>query len=168
MDQSHRNYCAEQFDLHSGRLLRFIRRLGGGPNSEDLLQELFFRFIRQTQTSDLKGRELPWLYRVARNLVIDTHRKSNREFPLSNAEAATRTSEEGPLFREEILAQMFQTAREMGERYATLLHLLAETRLSQTEVAGVLGISTRSVRRMTEQLHSTVSLKLKDWKEFIE
>jgi RNA polymerase sigma factor (sigma-70 family) len=166
--QNHREYCSEQFNLHSGRLLRFLRRLGGGANSEDLLQELFVRFIRQTEISDLRGRELPWLYRVARNLVIDTLRKSNRELPLGNTEVTAQTSEDAGIFRAQILAKMFEVADRMGERYSLLLHLLAETKLSQSEMAAILGISTRSIRRMTEQLNGTLSDKLKDWREFID
>lgn len=115
--------------------------------------------------SDLRGRELPWLYRTARNLAIDTHRRSVRLVPLAvEPEARESEIQSTP---PELVKRMFATASGMGERYEILLHLILETSVSQTEMAGVLGVSERTVRRMAEHLKSALQTKIKDWKDFL-
>jgi RNA polymerase sigma-70 factor (ECF subfamily) len=63
------------YDEHGGPLLGYVLRLTGGdrPQAEDVVQETLLRAWRHPEA--LAGRPVrPWLFTVARNLVVDAHR----------------------------------------------------------------------------------------------
>ena len=63
------------YDEHGGPLLGYVLRLTGGDRqqAEDVLQETLLRAWRHPEA--LTGRPVrPWLFTVARNLVVDAHR----------------------------------------------------------------------------------------------
>ncbi len=51
--------------------------------AEDLTQETFLRFIERPQHDNI-GKELQYLYTIARNLCIDEYRKKHATEPLDN------------------------------------------------------------------------------------
>jgi RNA polymerase sigma-70 factor (ECF subfamily) len=60
---------------HGGPLLGYVLRLTGGDrqHAEDIVQETLLRAWRHPEA--LTGRPVrPWLFTVARNLVVDAHR----------------------------------------------------------------------------------------------
>lgn len=74
----------EQYD----RIYRYCCfRLHNTQTAEDITQETFLRFFNKELSLD-GDRELPYLYRVARNLCIDEYRKGSRETPLESEESA--------------------------------------------------------------------------------
>ena len=78
--------------------MRYLRRLGGGANSEDILQEVFIRFIREVQHDRIqKGSELRWLYRASRNLAIDYYRKDRKNTPWTDDRIAATGEGEGKI-----------------------------------------------------------------------
>jgi RNA polymerase sigma-70 factor (ECF subfamily) len=63
------------YDEHGGPLLGYVLRLTGGDRlqAEDVVQETLLRAWRHPEA--LAGRPVrPWLFTVARNLVVDLHR----------------------------------------------------------------------------------------------
>lgn len=67
----------------SAPLRRFLRARTRTPeDAEDLLQEVFLRIHRQLpslrDTSKLQG----WIYRIARNAIVDRHRRTQETAPL--------------------------------------------------------------------------------------
>jgi len=63
------------YDEHGGPLLGYVLRLTGGDRAqaEDVVQETLLRAWRHPEA--LAGRPVrPWLFTVARNLVVDAHR----------------------------------------------------------------------------------------------
>lgn len=67
----------------SAQLRKFLRaRTRSAADAEDLLQEVFMRIHKQLpslrDTSKLQG----WVYRIARNALIDRHRKRRETTPL--------------------------------------------------------------------------------------
>ena len=73
----------KSFDLllnrHSKGVYRFIYRMvGGNPVvAEDLLQEVFIKVVEHKMNFDRNKRFTSWLYRMARNHVIDFIRKES-------------------------------------------------------------------------------------------
>jgi RNA polymerase sigma-70 factor, ECF subfamily len=64
---------------HAEPMLAYVRRLLGddGRKAEDIVQEALLRAWRHS--AELTAEDArPWLFRVARNLVIDNHRASLR------------------------------------------------------------------------------------------
>ena len=66
---------------HKSRVYNFIySKVLDGDLSEDIFQDTFIKVIRTLRkgTYNEEGKFLPWLMRIAHNLVIDHFRKSNR------------------------------------------------------------------------------------------
>lgn len=66
---------------HKSRVYNFIySKVLDGDLSEDIFQDTFIKVIRTLKkgTYNEEGKFLPWLMRIAHNLIIDYFRKSNR------------------------------------------------------------------------------------------
>jgi RNA polymerase sigma-70 factor, ECF subfamily len=78
----------ELYAEHGGPLLGYVQRLTGGDRqaAEDIVQETLLRAWRHPEA--LAGRPVrPWLFTVARNLVVDTYR-ARRARPPETGDAA--------------------------------------------------------------------------------
>ncbi|MBO5062255.1 MAG: RNA polymerase sigma factor [Prevotella sp.] len=66
---------AEAFTIHSKRLFYFILgRVRTADDAKDILQEIFLRLIVNSRENDI-SQVSAWLYRTARNHIIDRKRK---------------------------------------------------------------------------------------------
>ena len=73
-----RNNPAEVFEKYRRQLGAFIaRRISSPDEVDDILQEVFLRFV-QTDAIDPVAQVAAWLFRAARNRIID-HRRKHRE-----------------------------------------------------------------------------------------
>src|SRR6185369_7689265 len=71
----------------SGRLGSFIRQRVPDPgDAEDILQDVFFELVEAWRLPEPIEQVGAWLFRVARNRIVDRFRKK-REEPLSGASA---------------------------------------------------------------------------------
>ncbi|RKP53435.1 sigma-70 family RNA polymerase sigma factor [Pararobbsia silviterrae] len=69
-----------------GRLRDFIRRrVGDAGDAEDILQDVFQEFVQAYRLPEPIEQVSAWLFRVARNRIIDRFRK-RREQPLADIE----------------------------------------------------------------------------------
>ena len=83
---------AETVMRERGRLGNFIRRRVADPaDAEDILQDVFYAFVEAYRLPEPIEQVGAWLYRVARNRIIDRFRKK-RSDPLS--EISSETDEE--------------------------------------------------------------------------
>lgn len=77
---------SETIKNERGRLGNFIRRRVPDPDeAEDILQEVFFEYVEAYRLPEPIEQIGAWLYRVARNRIIDRFRKK-REKPLQQAQ----------------------------------------------------------------------------------
>jgi len=75
-------------DAHGEALLCFVRRLtrGDGQFAEDVVQETLLRLWNRPQILEQRAESVrPWLFTVARNLVIDDRRSARYTRELSTA-----------------------------------------------------------------------------------
>ena len=73
---------AETFTSFSQRLLNFIRsRVSRVEDAEDILQDVFYQFSRVNNIINPIENISAWLYRAARNRIID-HRRKKKDEPL--------------------------------------------------------------------------------------
>jgi len=71
---------SEAISRDEPRLRSFIRRRVADPSdAEDILQEVFFELIEAYRMMKPVEQVTAWLYRVARNRIIDLFRKRSRE-----------------------------------------------------------------------------------------
>lgn len=93
---------AELIGQERGRLWRFIRRrVPNEADAEDILQDVFYEFIEAYRLMKPIGQAGAWLFRVARNRIIDRFRKKKAE-TFSSVQAANHESGE-PQSLEELL-----------------------------------------------------------------
>jgi RNA polymerase sigma-70 factor, ECF subfamily len=73
---------------HGDRIRRYLARLVGVSEAEDLAQDVFEKAQRAIGTFRGDSRILTWLYRVATNVAIDQLRSAGRRGDLEGANAA--------------------------------------------------------------------------------
>lgn len=89
---------------YGGRLFGFIRqKVASKEDAEDILQEVWFQLSRSVNIEEIEQMS-GWLFKVARNKIIDRHRKKKPD-ALSDYE---NEDEDGVPFVKEILLTDFQ------------------------------------------------------------
>lgn len=135
--------------------------LGSSAAADDVAQEAFVRLWRSDVAPDADARTtLAWLYRTSTRLAIDVLRERRRGHD-PEVDAATVVlpcggAEDVTAARSAIVALVDRVPED--ELEAVLLARVDG--LSQPEVAAILGISERTVRRRIEQFDArTADLK---------
>jgi RNA polymerase sigma-70 factor (ECF subfamily) len=85
------------FVLYQDRLRRYLGRASGETElAKDLTQEVFLRVSRVAIPAASENQLAGWLFRIARNVVLDHHRQRNRrpEEALETVDRATAPSQE--------------------------------------------------------------------------
>ena len=114
-EQNHR--IAETIEREQTRLRNFIRkRVLDESEAEDILQEVFYELVQAYRLMKPVEQVGAWLYRVARNRIIDRFRKRRPEAARSNA-----VEEEGELFPWEDLLPSPDTGPEAAYAREVLL-----------------------------------------------
>jgi len=94
---SDRNKKGTSIKEYGKKLFAFIRgRVRTEEDAEDILQDVWYQLYNSSEAIDQVG---AWLYRVARNKIIDRYRKKSPEL----LEDQSYADEEGQLHLEEIL-----------------------------------------------------------------
>jgi RNA polymerase sigma-70 factor (ECF subfamily) len=146
---------ANAFELLYHRYVRSVfglalRRLGDRMRAEDAVQETFAAVWRSARTyRPERGPGAPWLYAVARNAIVDRARSRN-DPPGETPE--TPTSEPGPEERAEAAYVSWRVHRAVSglpPNEREVLELAYYSGLSQSEVAGFLGIPLGTVKTRT-------------------
>ena len=159
----------------SGRLKNFIRqRVPDQGEAEDILQDVFFEFMETYRLPDPIEQVGAWLYRVARNRIIDRFRKKKEE-PLTQVEGDEDTEEhwlenvlpssnsgaEAAYVRKVLLEEIHTALDELPEeqRSVFLAHELEGLSFKElAEVSGV-GVNTLIARKRYAVLHLRTRLQ---------
>jgi len=157
------------FDRHFGTVYRFCARRVGPDLAEDLAGETFRRAFESRESYDLtQPNALPWLFRIALNVVRDAIRSraaEDRAYALLRALAGPRSlSEEDPAVRSAearadlaLLAQLL-VAERREDVDALFLHVWEG--LSYLEVAASLGVPVGTVRSRLSRLRRRLEVAL--------
>jgi RNA polymerase sigma factor (sigma-70 family) len=88
---------AETIEREQGRLRNFIRkRVLDDSDAEDILQEVFYELVQAYRLMKPVEQVGAWLFRVARNRIIDRFRKRMPEAVLSGAPTGREDEENFP------------------------------------------------------------------------
>lgn len=122
-------------------LRRFIRRqVADDHTADDLLQETFLRVHRSLAGLTDGDRLAAWVYRIARNVVHDHHRRGKgAEAPLADDPPSAEDGTDDPLCRAG--GWLGELIRQLPEGYAEAVRLAEIDGLTQQEVADRLGLS---------------------------
>ncbi len=139
---------------HGDRIRRYLARLVGPSDAEDLAQDVFEKAQRAIGKFRGDSRVLTWLYRVATNAAIDRLRSAERRSDLEGGdaagdpadapgapEAADEHSLDGELDRTRMRECILQVVEQLPASQSAAI-LLGELRgFSDRELADALGIS---------------------------
>ena len=127
----------------SSDLRRFIRRrVPDDHAADDLLQETFVRVHRNIGTLQEADRLAAWVYRIARNVVHDHHRKAtNAAVALADADPVDDADDRRARPAAGACDWLDEMIRSLPDGYREAVQLAEIEGLSQQEVADRLGLS---------------------------
>jgi RNA polymerase sigma-70 factor (ECF subfamily) len=134
------------WSLLSDDLRRFLRRRVADEHvADDLLQETFLRVHRGVNALEDADRLAPWVYQIARNVVVDHYRKGAFSVASLVDEVACGDDEES-IIRSRAEQWMDELIRQLPEKYQAPVRLSEIEGISQQEVATRLGLSLSAAK----------------------
>ncbi len=142
------------------RVFRYLTRLVGEGEAEDLVQEVFVKIHRALPEFRGDSQLSTWIYRIATNAAIDRARtpsfkEAAREQSLDAAEAVDSpdawTGEPAPSLDQQVLSkQRFECfaafVRRLPAKYRAVLVLSELEELPDKDIAKILGLSVNAVK----------------------
>ena len=137
---------------HNQRLSSFIySKVFDKEITEDIFQDTFIKVIRTLKLGKYneEGKFLPWVMRIAHNLVIDHYRKSNRmpryesspEFNIFGILQDDKLNAENQLIKAQIESDISSLIAELPEEQQTVLQMRMYRDMSFKEIAENTGVS---------------------------
>lgn len=131
---------------HQLQIFNFIySKINDRDLSEDLFQDTFIKVIRTLKngTYNEEGKFLPWVMRIAHNLVIDYYRKSSRIPVLDNKDgfdifqfiSDTSPNAENTLVQEQVFKDIQKLVQELPEDQKEVLVMRLYRDMSFKEIA---------------------------------
>jgi len=134
-----------RFLVHRAALQGYLRRLTGQKElAEDLTQEVFLRITRGVDRLEGLGRDRAYLFRIARNLYMDDHRRRARH-PEDGGDTAALPSPSGGGFAY-LRVSLDQAISQLPEPEREAFLLREVGGLGYAEICGVTGGTADSVR----------------------
>lgn len=137
---------------HQQRLYSFIySKVQNRDTTEDIFQDTFIKVIRTLKKGNYneEGKFLPWVMRIAHNLVIDFFRKSNRMPTFNNTEdfdifsvlSDGSLNAENKIIKEQILSDVKELVEELPEEQKEVLKMRIYNDMSFNEISENTGVS---------------------------
>ena len=131
---------------HKLQIFNFINsKINDRDTSEDIFQDTFIKVIRTLKNGlyNEEGKFLPWIMRIAHNLVIDHFRKSNRiptienkeEFDIFQFVSDTAPNAENILIEDQILKDIQNLIQELPDDQKEVLIMRLYRDMSFKEIA---------------------------------
>lgn len=173
------------YDAFQPKILRYLIRLVGEHEAEDLTQEVFVKVSQALENFRGESKLSTWLYRIATNAAIDRLRSPLSQKRLSDdsieqdeTELDDRnawTGEKKPLVEQQIVRKEMNDCikdfiEKLPENYRTVLVLGELEGLSNKDVAEILGVTLDTVKirlhRARERLKKELAANCdSDWIE---
>ena len=146
----------------SGRLRSFIRRrVADDATADDLTQETLIKVYRSRAAVPDTQRLEAWIYRIARNTVIDHYRRRRPAAELPAALAA-EPADDLPEFRGAVIASMRHFLATMPEIYREPVRLAELEGLPLAKIALRLGLSLSAVKARVRRGRAMLKKRLQD------
>ena len=137
---------------HQQRLFSFIySKVQDKDVTEDIFQDTFIKVIRTLKKGKYneEGKFLPWVMRIAHNLVIDHFRKSNRmpsfkntdEFDIFSVLGDGNLNAEKKIIQEQIYSDVRELVKELPEEQKEVLVMRMYKDMSFKEISENTGVS---------------------------
>jgi RNA polymerase sigma-70 factor (ECF subfamily) len=137
---------------HNARLTGFIySKVGDRELTEDIFQDTFMKVIRTLKRGAYseEGKFLPWVMRIAHNLIIDHFRKNNRmpmfegadSFNIFSLMGDERLNAEKQLIKDQIDSDLARMIKELPEDQQEVLQMRIYKDMSFKEISDNTGVS---------------------------
>ncbi len=136
-------------EFHEALRAFFKKRVRDPEVAEDLLQEAFLRIHQNIETVDPEANLQAWMYRIARNLVIDHYRarKTTEEFSDMPAPEPDEPNEAARVFGGCVRSMIAH----LGPRYRDAINLVVVDGMTQNQAAKKLGISVSGAKSRVQR-----------------
>jgi RNA polymerase sigma factor (sigma-70 family) len=165
---------AETVSRERGRLGNFIRRrVADASEAEDILQDVFYEFVAAYRLPEPIEQVGAWLFRVARNRIIDRFRKKKEE-PLSEVsgeadeeswlDEVLPSADAGPeaaYARSVLLEELYAALAELPEeqRAVFIAHELEGRSFKELAAESGVGVNTLLARKRYAVMHLRARLQ---------
>ena len=154
---------------------RYALRVTGSPDeADDVAQEVCLRYLNSGKTyqaDQLRN----YLYRTARNYMIDQHRRRTLHAKLTSDENSESSLAYRSLFvppaspdqsvqTSELQAIVRQTVNRLSPQKQEILHLRYDEQMKAKDIAEVVGLSYGNVRRILSETIASLSKELEAYK----
>ena len=133
------------YDRTAGALWGYLSRISGDRQvADDLLQESYYRLLKCAVAFESEAHRRNYLYRIATNLVRDSHRAAKPLFAegVEMAEVAGPETHASPEARQDVRRALGR----LKPRERALLWLAYAQGSSHKEIADTLGLKTPSIK----------------------
>jgi RNA polymerase sigma-70 factor (ECF subfamily) len=184
MDTEHLEF-REIYDTFQPRILRYLTRMLGSQEAEDLTQEVFVKVNQALESYRGEAQLSTWIYRIATNAALDRQRSASfrqaiqEAFPqsctdtteLESADQDVWTGQKPPsvelqIVREEMDECIANFIKELPESYRTVLVLSELEGLRNNEIADILGVTLGTVKIRLHRAKEKLKEKLSTGCEF--
>jgi RNA polymerase sigma-70 factor (ECF subfamily) len=159
---------ARLYEEYFPRIYRYIvLRVQSQTEAEDLAGQVFLKALESSPSFKWRGAPISaWLFRIARNQVIDYRRtdKSKRTLPLNEFLVSDTIDPERAAERDSDIRQLIQAVGQLTQAQRDVIELRFAGGLSTAEVAKILGKSIGAVRVLQHAALAALRRKLSDWK----
>ncbi|HOD13599.1 MAG TPA: sigma-70 family RNA polymerase sigma factor [Spirochaetota bacterium] len=146
------------YKSYSGEIFRYLIKLSGDRDSaEDLLQEVFEKFIVYTSEKEIQENKYrPFLYTTAHNLCVNHLIKQNRTHPANfdEMEDSLKTDDtyHELMVADELNKKIYSLMETMDAESRSIFIMHKEGGLNYDEIAENLSLSSRTVRRRIKNI----------------
>jgi len=134
----------EFYSQHRERLFAYLMRSTGDYHlAGDILQESFTRYLEKYGEAD---RNPALLYAIARNAVVDGHRKKWRDAQLYDEPEQSQADPETRLVVREEYRRVLAAMQKLAPEERDALSLVVSSDLSYREIARITGTSEGNVK----------------------
>ena len=127
------------------------RRVSNATDADDVLQDVFLKVHRQLPSLENEERLAPWLYRVARNTLIDRYRRSDGTELVEASDDLAALEPDGPDAEKAISACLRQMIEDLPPSYRDALVLSELEGVPQRVVAERLGLSLSGAKSRVQR-----------------
>lgn len=137
---------------HKERIFNYILQyVKDSQLAEDIFQDTFFKVIKTLKKGNYneEGKFLPWVMRIAHNLVIDHFRKNKKmkfvdggeDFDIFDILPMQESNREDEMIKEQILKDVAKLIEYLPEDQKSVLKMRLYEELSFKEIADMTGVS---------------------------
>ena len=144
-------------------LRKFIgKRISNQDDTEDILQEVFLKIINSIGGLKDKQKLQAWIYRIARNTIIDFYRKNNSILEIELTKDLIKVTDEDSSMNEEISGCLKPMITRLPEKYKQAIILTHYKNITQKELGEQLGISVSGAKSRVQRGRKMLKVMILD------